>query len=146
MGNNKEADEHVFVNNFNVDLSKDIVKVSAITMRIPKIPATTGLHVKERVYRPGRPVFGNITFEGAEHKGADGTKKIRDWVKTAYDGKDARKDVTVTVKNQKGEDVRTFNLISCLPVSYSSIDLGSQGGPATMHWVLEVRVQQVKMA
>jgi phage tail-like protein len=145
MALNKAADEHVFVNNFTSDLSKDLVKISAITMRIPKIPASTGLDVKERTYRPGRPVFGNITFEGAEHKGADGTKKIRDWVKMAYDGKDARKNISVTVKNQKGDDVRTFDLESCLPVSYSSIDLGSQGGPSTMHWVLEVRVQQVKM-
>jgi phage tail-like protein len=139
-----EHDKHVFVNNFSCDLSEDITKISAITMRIPKIPAQTGLDVKEKAYRPGRPVFGNITFEGAEHK--DGTKKIRDWVKTAYDGKDARKDMTITIKNQKGEPVRTFNLISCLPVAYSSIDLGAQGGAQTMHWVLECRVQQVKMA
>jgi phage tail-like protein len=141
-----EHDKHVFVNNFDCDLSKDITKISAITMRIPKIPAQTGLDVKEKAYRPGRPVFGNITFEGAEHKGDDGTKKIRDWVKTAYDGKDARKDLTITIKSQKGEPVRTFNLISCLPVAYSSIDFGSQGGAQTMHWVLEVRVQQIKMA
>jgi phage tail-like protein len=140
-----EHDKHVFVNNFDCTLSKDITKISAITMRIPKIPAHTGLDVKEKAYRPGRPVFGNITFEGAEHKGADGTKIIRDWVKTAYDGKEARKDITVTIKNQKGDDVRTFNLMSCLPVAYSSIDLGSQGGAQTMHWVLEVRVQHITM-
>ena len=138
-----ESDKHVFVNNFTCDLSEDITKISAITMRIPKIPSTTGLDVAEKTYRPGRPNYGNITFEGAEHK--SGVKKIRDWVKTAYDGKDARKDMTITIKNQKGEDVRTFNLISCLPVAYSSIDFGSQGGAQTMHWVLEVRVQQVKM-
>lgn len=141
-----EHDKHCFVNNFECDLSKDITKISAITMRIPKIPAHTGLDIKEKAFRPGRPVFGNITFEGAEHKGDDGTKKIRDWVKTAYDGKDARKDLSISVKDQKGQEVRHFNLISCLPVAYSSIDLGSQGGAMTMHWVLEVRVQQVKMA
>jgi len=140
-----EHDKHVFVNNFECDLSKDITKISAITMRIPKIPAHTGLDVKEKAYRPGRPVFGNITFEGAECKADDGTKKIRDWVKTAYDGKDARKDISITIKDQAGKDVRHFDLISCLPVAYSSIDLGSQGGAQTMHWVVEVRVQQIKM-
>ena len=31
--------------------------------------------------------FGNITFTGAEH--TDGVKKIREWIKSAYDGKDA---------------------------------------------------------
>lgn len=139
-----EHDKHIFVNNFDVDLSPDIVKVSAITMRVPKIPAHTGLDVKEKAYRPGRPTFGNITFEGAEH--TDGVKKIREWVKKAYDGEEARKEITIKVQNQKGEPVRTFNLFRCLPVAYSSIDFGSQGGGNTMHWVLEVRVQRIEMA
>lgn len=139
-----EHDKHIFVNNFKVDLSEDITKVSAITMRVPKIPATTGLDIKEKAYRPGRPTFGNITFEGAEH--VDGVKKIREWVKKAYDGEESRKDITIEIHSQKGETVRTFNLFRCLPVAYSSIDFGSQGGAQTMHWVLEVRVQRIEMA
>lgn len=138
-----EHDKHIFVNNFKVDLSEDIVKVSSINMTVPKIPASTGLDVKEKAYRPGRPQFGNITFQGAEH--VDGVKKIRQWIKDAYDGKDARKDMTIEIHSQKGETVRTFNLYRCLPVAYSSIDFSSQGGAATMHWVVEVRVQRIEM-
>jgi phage tail-like protein len=139
-----EADKHIFVNNFKCDLSEDITKISSITMNIKKISTTTGNDVKEVTYRPGRPTFGNITFEGAEHP--DGIKKIREWVKKAYDGEDARKDITIEIRNQASETVRTFNLFRCLPVAYSSIDLGSQGGAQTMHWVLEVRVQRLAMA
>jgi phage tail-like protein len=138
-----EHDKHVFVNNFKCDLSQDLTKISSITMRVPKIHAHTGLDVKEMAHRPGRPSFGNITFEGAEHK--DGIKSIREWVKKAYDGDEARKDLTLEIHNQKGETVRTFNLFRCLPVHYSSIDFSSQGGAATMHWVLEVRVQRIEM-
>jgi phage tail-like protein len=139
-----EHDKHIFVNNFKVDLSEDIVKVSSINMTIPKIHATTGLDVTEKAHRPGRPVFGNITFTGAEH--TDGVKKIRSWIKDAYDGKDARKDITIEIHSQKGEVVRSFNLMRCLPVAYSSIDFDSQSGAATMHWMVEVRVQRVEMA
>jgi phage tail-like protein len=139
-----EHDKHIFVNNFKVDLSEDIVKVSSINMTIPKIHATTGLDVREKAHRPGRPVFGNITFTGAEH--TDGIKKIRSWIKDAYDGKDARKDITVEVHNQKGEVVRSFNLMRCLPVAYSSVDFDSQSGAATMHWMVEIRVPRVEMA
>lgn len=138
-----EHDKHIFVNNFHCDLSDHITRISSITMRVPKIPAHTGNDIEQKAYRPGRPTFGNITFEGAEH--VDHVKKIREWVKTAYDGKDARKDITITIKTQKGEDARTFNLMRCLPINYHSIDLGSQGGAATMHWVLEVRVERVEM-
>jgi hypothetical protein len=121
---------------------KHIRKVSPITMRIPKIETTTGLD-KWKTWRPGRPNFGNITFEGSELKD-DNT--IETWVKEAYDGNEARKDVTIKIRNQKGEDVRVFNLFSVLPVAYSKIDIGSQGGAQTMHWTLEVNVQRIEMA
>jgi phage tail-like protein len=139
-----EADKHIFVNNFKVDLNDDITKVSSITMSIPKIQATTGNDTQQKTYRPGRATFGNITFTGAEH--TDGVKKIREWIKAAYDGKEARKDITVEVHDQQGSTVRSFNLMRCLPVAYSSIDFGSQGGAQTMQWVVEVRVQRVEIA
>jgi len=139
-----DADAHIFVNNFKIDLTDDIVKVSSINMTIPKIATTTGSDVKERCFRPGRPTFGNITLQAAEHK--ETVKIVRGWVKDAYDGKAVRKNITIEIHNQKHEIVRTFHLFECLPVAYSSIDFNSQGGGSTMHWVLEIRVQRVEMA
>jgi len=139
-----DSDKHIFVNNFKIDLNEDIVKVSSINMTCPKIATTTGTDQKERCFRPGRPTFGNITFQGAEHK--ETVKIIRQWVKDAYDGKSVRKNVTIEIHAQNHEIVRTFHLFECLPVAYSSVDFNSQGGAATMHWVLEVRVQRVEMA
>ena len=138
-----EADKTIFVNNFTVDLCEHITKVSSINMTVPKIQATTGNNTRERTYRPGRPTFGNITFEGAED--LQSVKKVKSWVKDAYDGKPSRKNITVEVKGQDQKTVRTFNLMNCLPIAYSSIDFGSQGGAGTMHWVLEVYVQRVEM-
>jgi len=139
-----EHDKQLFVNKFKVDLNEHIIRVSSINMTVAKAPAGLGVDGKEKCWRPSRPSFGNITFEGAEHK--DSVKKIREWVKKAYDGGDARKDITIEVHNQKGEVVRTYNLFRCLPMAYSSIDFQSQGGKTTMHWTLEVRVQRIEMA
>jgi len=139
-----EADKHIFVNNFKVDLSDDISKVSSVTMSIPKLPSSTGNDVPQKTFRPGRPTFGNITFTGIEH--TEGVKKIRQWIKDAYDGKDARKDITIEIHDQQGQTVRSFNLMRTLPVAYSSIDLSSQGGAQMMQWVVEVRVQRIEIA
>jgi len=144
MGAPTDSDAHIFCSNFKVDLNEDIVKVSSINMTIPKVATTTGFDIAQRTYRPGRPTFGNITLQGAEHK--DTVKIIRAWVKDAYDGKPVRKNLTIEIHNQKHEVVRTFHLLECLPVAYSSIDFNSQGGASTMHWVLEIRIQQVTMA
>jgi phage tail-like protein len=138
-----ESDKHVFVNNFKIDFHDDIVKCSSINMTAPKIATTTGLDQKERTFRPGRPTFGNITFQGAEHK--ESVKDVRKWVKDAYDGKQVRKNITIEIHDQAHAVVRTFHLMECLPVAYSSIDFTSQGGGMTMHWVLEIRVQRVEM-
>lgn len=139
-----EYDAHIFNNRFKVDLSEDITKVSSIVLQLDKIESTTGNHHEHKVFIPGIGTFGTITFQGAEHK--DGVKKIREWVKTAYDGNDARKSVTVELHNQKGETIRTFHLHECFPIAYNTIDMGSQGGRTTISWTLDVRVTRVEMA
>jgi len=144
MGAPTDSDAHIFCSNFKSDLNEDIVKISSINMTVPKVATTTGFDTAQKTFRPGRPTFGNITFCGAEHK--DSVKIIRQWVKDAYDGKPVRKNITIEIHNQKHEIVRTFHLLECLPVAYSSVDFNSQGGAATMHWVLEVRVHLVEMA
>jgi len=139
-----DADAHIFCSNFRTDLHDDVVKVSSINATFPKVQTTTGFNIAERCFRPGRPSYGNITFQGAEH--VESVKKMRAWIKDAYDGKPCRKNITIEIRNQKQEVVRTYNLMETLPVAFSSIDFNSQGGHHTMHWICEVRVQQLKMA
>lgn len=141
-------DEHIFCNNFEVqfqnDVVPDVVSVSPITIAFPAIDATPGNYVAEKQFIPGRPTYGDITFTGATH--ADGIKPILAWVKDAYNGKTARKQISVALKNQDQQVARTFNLFEVLPVYWNTVDLGSQGANNTLQWTLTVRVQRIEMA
>jgi phage tail-like protein len=141
-------DEHIFCNNFEVQFQNatvtDVISVTPITIGYPKIESTTGNYVAERQYIPGRPTYGDITFEGATH--ADGVKPVMDWVKDGYKGNLARKQITVILKNQDQQPARTYNLMETLPIDWKCIDLGSQAGPSVLKWRLTVRVQRIEMA
>ena len=141
----KEERKKVFTNQFDVDLCEDIIKVSSITARFPKVPSSDGRNWQYKVWQPGQPTYGNITFEGVEHKDTFGN--IKDWVKQVYDGGEPRKDITVNIRTQQQEGAaRAFNLHSCMPTAFSSIDLASEGAAGTVvHWTLEVRVNRMTM-
>jgi len=134
-----------FTSNFKCDLNAHITSISPITSRFPTVAASDGRHWQYKVYQPGQPVYGNMTFEGLEH--ADSIGNIRDWVKTVYDGAAPRKDITIEVYDQAGDTVRTFNLMSCFPLHFSILDVGADGTSGTVvRWTLEVRVNRIDMA
>lgn len=103
---------------FRSDLAADLVAIDLGKMSIPKVPAQTGLDVREKTFRPGRPTFGAVTFVANPTR--DATARLGQWAKLAYDGRDARKDVRVELLGAKGEPVRTYVLTACVPSSYDS--------------------------
>jgi phage tail-like protein len=134
-----------FTSHFSVDLSKHIISISPITARFPAVPAGDGRNFQYKTYQPGQPQYGNITFEGVEHK--DTIQNIKSWVKDTYDGKEIRKDITIEVFDQAGDTVRSFNLIDTWPTHFSILDCGAEGSAGTVvKWTLEVRVNRIDMA
>lgn len=134
-----------FTSHFTVDLFPHCTTVSPITARFPPVAASDGRHYQYKVTQPGQPLYGNITFEGLEHK--DSIGNIKSWVKDVYDGKEARKDMTIEVKDQSGDVVRTFNLMRCFPTHFQILDLAADGSNGTVvRWTLEVRVDRIDMA
>lgn len=115
-----------------------VVAISPLTVRIPLIAAAAGAVSKEKAYRPGAPAVESVTFVLRQRDGA-----VRDWVRMAYDGKDARKDVTVTVRDAKGGVLRDYKLISSEPVSYNRVAYGDAREPAE---VIVVRPQRINVA
>lgn len=142
----KESRKKLFTNQFDTDLCEDVTKISAITMRFPKCPATDSGDFKYKTFQPGQPIYGNITFEGVCH---DATfDNIRSWVKAAYNGEEIRKDISINLRtHQQDSPARSFNLIACFPVSFNYVDIAGGGDAgAVMHWQLEVRVDRITMA
>ncbi len=130
-------------NMFECDLSPHITRISPITATFSPDESVDGRHAKYKVFQPGTAQYGNITFEGAEHK--DSIGNIKSWVKDAYDGKEARKNITVSVFDQAGNTARSFNLIDCFPLHFTILDVES-GRASTVRWSLEVRVSYWKTA
>jgi phage tail-like protein len=134
-----------FTSHFKCDLSNHILSISPITARFPPVPASDGRHWQYKVTQPGQPCYGNITFEGAEHK--DSIGNIKNWVKEVYDGKEIRKDISIEVYDQAKDTVRTFNLMDTFPTHFSILDCGADGQSGTViRWTLEVRVNRIQMA
>jgi phage tail-like protein len=141
----KEERKKVFTNQFDTDLSADVTKISAITARFPKVPSSDGRNWQYKVYQPGQPIYGNITFEGAVH--GDTFGNIKGWVKEVYDGNEIRKNIMINIRTQQQDGpARTFNLLSCFPTHFSCIDIGADGvAGSVQHWTLEVRVNRIEM-
>ena len=134
-----------FTSHFSCDLSKHITSISPIVARFPPVPASDGRNVRHKCTQPGQPVYGNITFEGVEHKDTIGN--IKSWVKDTYEGREIRKDITIEVFDQAGDTVRTFNLIDTWPTHFSILDCGAYGQAGTVvKWTCEVRVNRMDMA
>lgn len=146
MGN--ESRKKAFVNQFDVDLSEDITKVSAITLRFAKCVATDSGDFKYKTYQPGQPEYGNITFEGVCHK--DTFANIQTWVKDCYNGADhvQRKDITINLRtHQQDTPIRAFNLHDAFPEAFNYVDVAAEGSAGVnIRWTLEVRVDRITMA
>lgn len=132
-----------YTSHFECDLSKHITMISPITCRFPPVDAGDGRNWQYKVYQPGQPEYGNITFEGAEHK--DSIGNIKNWVKDAYEGKECRKAISINVFDQAGSTVRSFNLIDCFPLHFNILNV-ENGRSDVVHWTLEVRVNRWESA
>lgn len=137
--------EKCFTNHFDCDLSPHITSISAIRAYFPPVPVQDGRHHDYVAFQPGCPAWENVTFQILAHK--DTLPNIESWVKTAYEGKDARKNIQINVRTQGGTVVRTFDLFECLPMHYTKFDLGADAsGHGTVHRVtLVVKVNRIEI-
>jgi len=148
MASPKDMRSKVYASFFKVTADAEwthCCEVSPITSRFPKVKASDSRHYDYKRYQPGQSQYGNITFTLIDHD--DTRSKIKGWMKDCYEGKDARKDITVEVLNQAGDTVRTFNLIDTFPCALDYVDVGSGGDAGTVGKIrLEVRVNRIEMA
>lgn len=90
-------------------------------------------------YRPGRPVFGNITFE----RPMGSPNPLLDWYQQALIGKTDRKSISVIFLDQAGNEVRRYNLVESFPVKYSADTIDSRTSGMAREQI-EVRVDRIE--
>lgn len=78
----------------------------------------SGYRVK---YRPGRPVFGNITLRG--DLGATGSPVLAEWLKKAQGGTVDRKSGSIIYLDREGNEVLRYNFFEAWPVKHSATQI-----------------------
>ncbi|HVT13816.1 MAG TPA: phage tail protein [Fimbriimonadaceae bacterium] len=64
-----------------------------------------------RFYQPGRPTYGNLTFETS----LDVPAAWHRWIKDTMDGRTDRKSVSVIFHNDNGQSADRYNFFECWP-------------------------------
>lgn len=146
MANPAGQRDKCFTNHFQCDLSDQIVNITKIRAYFPPVEISDGRNKEYVVYEPGAPAWEDVTFTFMGS--SKSLQTVQDWVQTAYDGKDCRKTITVTIRNQAQEDVRSYNLIDCLPIHYTKVNIGASGsGQSTVVKLkLKCKVNRIECA
>jgi len=118
-----------------VDLSPRIVKMSAIEMRVAKLPRQTGA-AGEKTYVRGTPSFSNVTFTAARVPNSP----LAEWAKAQASGTATRKDITIVFQAGSPEN-RKFVLRGALPVVCAPLEMDAGGIP---YEALEVSPQTIE--
>ena len=69
--------------------------------------------------RPGRARFGNVTLT----KGYTVTADLQNWWRAARDGQYQRRDVSIILDDNAGNEVRRWNLFGCWPCRWETSPL-----------------------
>jgi phage tail-like protein len=146
MANPASQRDKCFTNHFSCDLSDQIVHISKIRAYFPPVEISDGRNTDHVVYEPGAPGWEDVTFTFMGS--SKSLQTVQDWVQKAYDGEDCRKTISINIRNQAQEDVRTYNLIDCLPLHYTKVNLGASGsGQATVVKLkLKCKVNRIECA
>ena len=93
---------------------------------------------------PGTASCGPVRFVGAL-TGESSDLGPFEWYNSVAEGKDDRRDISVTLLKPNGDAVRTFNLIDTFPTHFEVLDLDA-GEPEVAKLSLTVRVNRIEMA
>lgn len=69
--------------------------------------------------RPGRAKFGDVTLT----KGYIVTRDLQDWWRAARDGQYDRRDISIILADNAGNEVRRWNLFGCWPRKWETSPL-----------------------
>jgi hypothetical protein len=140
----KETREKIMANQFKCDLAEHVSSIRNISAFFPEMDNTDG-GSRELEFSPGQPDYGQLVVRGpANKKSVDAMKQ---WWTDHREGKDARKQITVTILSpQKNDEVRKLDFHEAIPVSFipPAANMATNGA-LTAFWEVEVNVNRIDM-
>ncbi len=104
---------------------------------------TTGLDVEYRHYQPGKPIYGNITFEAAQGSGA--SKELQAWWQESAKGYYKSRTGNVIILDDKREEAMRYTFLDCFLTSYSVVEEQNADGSVRVIEEYEVKPNGVQM-
>jgi hypothetical protein len=93
--------------------------------------------------QPGQPGYGDITIRCQPQAGR---YELRDWWIQVANGAEIRKDITIQLLDSKGEACRTYNMISCIPRTWTPGDYDPANTATPALETLVIKVLRVEMS
>jgi phage tail-like protein len=115
--------------NFSVDIGASVGEIGFAGAEIPAaeigvIEYREGADRASAVRKlPGRVSYGNVVL----HRGIDGGRSLWEWFKAVRDGDLQRRNVVITLHDERHESVQRWLLRDAWPVKYVTSDLNAQG-------------------
>ena len=114
--------DHIGAYNFTVEISgvnagyfKGVSGLSA-ELEVVEFQDGDDLFLRKR---PGRAKFGNVTLT----KGYIVTSDLQEWWRAARDGQYDRRDVSIILNDNAGNELRRWNLYGCWPCKWETSPL-----------------------
>lgn len=83
---------------------------------------------------PGLRKYSNVTLKW----GVTASKIVYDWMSPSFEKDIARKEVSLTLLNENGEDVATWQIVNAWPVKYTAPEFNATSS--------EVAIEQLELA
>jgi len=126
MPTRRAALDHVGAYNFMVEISGVSAGyfkgVDGINSEIEVIEFQDGDDLFLRK-RPGRAKFGDVTLK----KGYIVTADLQDWWRACRDGQYDRRDISIVLNDNAGNEIRRWNLYGCWPKQWKINSLDGKG-------------------
>jgi len=97
----------IFTNQFDIDISPDVTSVNIGFIK----------------FSP-QPSYGNWIITKNQHSGDN---SFSDWMKQTVQGNDIRKDISLNLRDNQGNTVRTINCFDAFPVYWNHGEYGTSG-------------------
>jgi phage tail-like protein len=104
---------------------------------------TTGLDVEYRRFQPGKPQYGNVTFQAEPGTGA--SQELLEWYKKVLAGQTERKSGSVILTDRMGQEIMRYTFLDCFLTSYSVVEEQNADGSVRVIEEYEVKPNGVQM-
>lgn len=119
---NRRKDDHLFNGRFRIEIEgvdvAHFMQCEGLEARVDVVEFSNGDDLRRRK-RPGRPAVANLVLR----RGVTASTVLWDWFKQTYDGSVQRRNGSVIVNDDTGQEIYRYNFYEGWPCRWKSLEL-----------------------